>query len=183
MSELAMRFSIILFFSAACIAAGASAAGIPDRNQVRVPDMSGSGSSKSISDSWKYFYFYKTGVSYENAYADFADCYRYLATTAEPNVSLPAFVAWPAQPTEVRRPQAGGYGVVGNLLIDAFADPLRQRAQQVRMRRCLEPKGYKRFPIEKLVWEQLIDRYSEASIATQAKLASGDRPVTQEALN
>ena len=68
------------------------------------------------------------------------------------------------------------YGLVGTVIGGMVAGPIERRFRQSRMRRCMEPRGYERFPATEATWEEIIDNYSPGSIAVQAKLASGPRP-------
>jgi hypothetical protein len=150
---------------------------VPDPATVTVPEIIGGRDENVVKDGWKYFYFWRADTSFEQAYADFSDCYRFLPV-AGGDIMLPAFVTWEdAKVKPIARfyynPQ---YGIVGALIGSMLAGPTERRASQSRMRRCLEPRGYQRFPVAKETWDQIIDGYSLSSIAVSAKLASGSHP-------
>lgn len=170
----------IVFALAALSAAAAPASAQdqppPDPATVTLPDMTPTRDRDVIEDGWKHFYFHKAGVSYAEAYADFAECYRFLPVPGMTNL-LPAFVPW-GEPLVLRpRPPAPNqYGLIGAAIGAMVAGPIERRAHQARLRRCLEPRGYVRYPLDEDRWERLIDNYSEASIARQALAASGPTP-------
>lgn len=148
----------------------------PDPATVTMPDMTPTTDPDVIEDGWKYFYFHRAGVGYAEAYADFAECYRFLPPPAVAG-SLPAFTPW-SEPL-VPRPFVPGpnpYGIIGVGIAALVAGPIERRAFQTRMRRCMETRGYVRYPLRKSAWEQLIEDYSDDSIARQAIAASGPTP-------
>jgi hypothetical protein len=149
----------------------------PDPATVEVPSITGGRDPDVVKDGWKYFYFWRPNTSFEQAYADFADCYRFLPVPGG-DAMLPRFVPW--RQAEARRAAVPNsytaYGLMGAAIGALIAGPIERRASQSRMRRCLEPRGYQRFPAPQPVWEKILDGYSQPSIAVQAKLASGRHP-------
>jgi hypothetical protein len=161
---------------AAAPAARAQAPVPPDPATVQLPDLTPTNEPEVINDGWKYFYFHRAGVTYAQAFADFAECYRFLAFPATA-VDLPTFTPW-GEPIVARsvRPGPTPYGIVGAAIGALVAGSVERRAYQSRLRRCLEPRGYVRYPLRKEVWEQLVDDFSERSLARQALAASGPTP-------
>lgn len=150
---------------------------IPDPATVEMPDLSSANDPALAKDGWMHFYFQKPGVSYEKAYRDIADCYRFLPVPKADGF-LPAFVPWDETPGKKdfhRIPMLVG-GPVGEIMLAMVSGPIERRARQSRMRRCLEPRGYVRYPLSEDAWAKLIDRYSLRSIALQAKAASAPAP-------
>lgn len=173
----ALLGALLLPLAGAAMAQEPGVSAIPDPNTITVPEITGGRDDRVVRNGWKFFYFWRENTTYEQAYADFSDCYRFLPV---PNImpGTPAFVAW-------RRPDGAAirepvynpqYGIVGAIIGSMVAGPLERRASQSRMRRCMEPRGYQRFPATEEVWEQIIDSYSANSIAVKAKIASGPRP-------
>jgi len=163
-------------------AAPAAAQGPPDPATIELPDLTPSRDPEVIANGGKHYYFHKSGVSYAEAYEDFSECYRYLPTPyADPN--LPMFAPWSEKPGVERFQPANNYGLVGMGIAALFLGPIERRARQAPVRRCLETRGYVRYPVAEGVWRQLVDGYSERSIAVQAKAASmptpDARPVTR----
>jgi hypothetical protein len=154
---------------------------LPDPVAINVPDLSSARDAKTVKNGWKYFVFHKAGVSYEEAYADFAECYAFLPTFAGGG-ELPLFIPWgqsETPDTEELKNNGGNFGLVG-MAIGALIDgPLRRRAYQSRMRRCMEPRGYDRYGIDKDVWQEISGNYSAESVAVKAKIASGPKLADQ----
>jgi hypothetical protein len=168
-------FALTLLMGAPSVAASQTITP-PDPATVELPDLTSRDPGVS-GNGWKYFYFHKQSVSYEQAYADFADCYRFLAGL-EPYVRLPLFAPWKepsAAAAGAERPPQNG-GLAGALILSVVTGTLDRRARQSTLRRCMEPRGYVRYAIPENAWEQLVDRYSQRSIALQAKAASGPKP-------
>jgi len=175
-----MKFwAIYAGLASACLVGDIFAAERPDPATIRLPDLTGGSDPKVVANGWKFFYFYGPGVSYEQAYADFSDCYRFLgASDADP--SVPTFVPWTENTPVQKRFSTPSYGVAGNLLITALAGPYIRQITVMRMRRCMEPRGYIRYPMTEDAWNAMVDKYSNASIAVQAKLASGPASRAQQ---
>lgn len=152
----------------------------PDPATLTLPDMTPTRDQGVIRDGWKHFYFHKAGVGYAEAYADFAECYRFLPVPGTASTYFPAFSPW-SEPI-VPRPmpwEPNRFGLVGGVILAIVSGPLERRNYQARLRRCLEPRGYIRYPLAEEVWEALVDRYSPRSIALQALAASGPTPPLQ----
>jgi hypothetical protein len=155
--------------------ASAQTAEPPDPASISLPSLGTGNDPQVIENGWKHFYFHKDGVSYAEAYADFADCYRFLLVPYV-DARLPTFSPWPEKPGVTTFRPVNNYGLVGGVIGAMVEGPLIRRAMQSRLRRCLEPRGYLRYPISEYAWEQLTDNFSAQSIAVQAKAASGPRP-------
>jgi hypothetical protein len=148
----------------------------PDPASVTIPDLSSASDPSFAAQGWKYFFFHKQGISFDKAYSDFEECFRFLPV---PNVSvsLPMFAPWDEKPgVKDLGFVPNNYGLMGAVIGELIAGPLERRAHQSRMRLCLETRGYVRYPLSKAAWERLIDVYSEQSIAMQATAASGPKP-------
>lgn len=170
-----MRIKVALVLLGWASAASAQTVAPPDPATITLPDLTPSRDPQVVENGWKHFYFHKQSVSYEQAYADFADCYRFLLVPYV-NARLPTFAPWPEKPGFTTVQPVNNYGLVGGIIGGMVVGPVIRRAMQARMRRCLEPRGYVRYPIPEEAWEQLTDKFSQGSIALQAKAASGPRP-------
>lgn len=170
-----MRSGLVLAILLGASAASAQPSGPPDPATLVLPDMTPTRDRRVIEDGWRHFYFHKAGVSYEEAWSDFADCYRFLPVAgADP--TLPMFVPWRERSGAGSLPQTASGGLVGGIILAIVSGPLERRDRQSRMRRCMEPRGYVRYPLAAEPWRQLIDDYSRRSIALQARVASGPAP-------
>jgi hypothetical protein len=149
----------------------------PDPTTISLPDMTPTRDRGVIADGWKHFYFHRAGVSYAEAYADFRDCYRFLPVRDALYGYVPGFRLWTRRnAVGPYQPPPNNYGLVGGVILAMIAGPLDRRDRQSRMRRCMEPRGYVRYPLREEIWRQLIDNYSPRSIAMQALAASGPAP-------
>lgn len=163
---------------AAASAAPAQPAAPPDPATIVLPDLTPSRDPEVIANGGKHYYFHKAGVSYAEAYEDFSECYRYLPTPGT-DPSLPMFAPWSEAPGVERYPPANNFGLVGMGIAALFLGPIERRARQAPVRRCMETRGYVRYPVAEKIWRQLIDDYSQRSIAIQAKAASLPAPDAQ----
>jgi hypothetical protein len=150
----------------------------PDPAIVEVPAITEGRDPKVIEDGWKWFYFHRANTSYAQAYADIEDCYRFLPVPNAGGVSFPGFAPWRARADSktVRPPPIGPYGLVGDIIGSIVAGPIERRARQSRMRRCMEPKGYQRYPMSEDNWKRAVNHYSPLTLPVQAKLAAGAAP-------
>ena len=150
--------------------------GLPDPGAIPIPDLSGGRDPAVVSNGWKYFYYWRADTSFAAAFADFSECYRFMPV-ANSSPGVPMFAPWEDKPaTEIVTRGIQPYGLVGAVIGEIVAGPLVRRAHQSRLRRCMEPRGYQRYPLQERRWEQLTDNFSPASIAMQAKAASGPAP-------
>ena len=149
----------------------------PDPASLVLPSLDGSDPSVAR-EGWKYFHFHKAGVTYEQAYADFAECYRFMPSSSVTSGKLPMFVPGVERQGTRTAPNTNSYGLVGMAISAMLDGPLIRRSRQSRLRRCLEPRGYVRYPIPKESWQKLFD-VTDESIALQAKAASLPKPNSQ----
>lgn len=145
----------------------------PDPATVAVPDLSRSGDPQVVANGWKYFFFQKDGVSFAEAHADLADCFRFLAPNSWQSVKLGRFVPWESRPGRKAEYAPNNYGLVGALIGAMVEGTLVRRDYQSKMRRCMEPRGYTRYGVAEEIWENVTKLPQDQSIAVQAKIASG----------
>ena len=163
---------------ALAITVPAAAQDIPDRASVTVPEISGGRDAQVVRNGQKYYYFWREGVTYEEAYTDLADCFRFLPRAEGRAALLPMFIAWRGAPEDRddTAPPVNNYGLVGALIGALLDSSGTDRVRQGRLQVCLEPLGYQRFPVAKDTWKEINDGFSPQSIAVMAKIASGPRP-------
>jgi hypothetical protein len=140
-----------------------------------IPDLSGSRMPSVVKDGWKFFFFHRSGVSFADAHADFSDCYRFIAPSGYVDVIESSFVPWREESTRRDRAVRNGYAPLGGVIMKVFnlEDSLAQGDRQAKMRRCMEPRGYKRYGVAKGIWEKMANMQVEEAISMQAKIASG----------
>ena len=146
---------------------------LPDPAAVVVPDLSGSDRPEVIKDGWKYFFFWKDGVRFEEAHADLADCRRFLHPNSWQDVHLKRFVPWDSRPGRRTVAATGNYGLVGAVIAGIVEGSLQHRDYQANMRSCMEPRGYTRYGVAARIWKNVTSLPQDQSIAVQAKIASG----------
>jgi len=147
---------------------------LPDPATVVVPDLSHSGDPQVVANGWKFFFFRREGVSYAEAGADLADCYRFLGKAEALATGLPHFVAWEDRSQKGRATYAPNpYGLVGAAMLAMFEGTLDRRDRQSRMRRCMETRGYTRYGVAEAVWQAVVALPPAQAIAIQAKIAAG----------
>lgn len=163
-------------FAQASDAVPSSESKLPDPATITIPDLTGGRDPQVIKNGWKYFYFWRADTSFEQAHTDFVDCYRFLPKGGG-NALLPGFGRWGgSEDLKKTTTDVNNYGLVGVAIGAIIAGPLERRARQSRLRRCMEPRGYQRYPLQEIRWETLTDNFSSQSITLQAKAASGPRP-------
>lgn len=168
----------VMLLLAAPAAGQSSAPALPDPATIAVPDLSGGRDPAVVKDGAKYYVFWRADTSYQQAYADFADCYRFTPMGDINAPLLPMFIAWRGAPEARDDTPASdhGYGLVGDImgaLLFGSAVPL---ATQGRLHVCLAPLGYQRFPVPKATWKAMNEERVADPAALRAKIASGPRP-------
>jgi hypothetical protein len=143
-----------------------------DPATIAVPDISmpsdKSAAGDLIANGWKYSFFHKPGVSFDAAMRDVGFCYRFFRI--ENFIVLGSFAAWGERQKSPDRMTAGG--IIGGAVEDMTArDILRSR-----WRRCMETRGYARYPMAQKIWEALLKDDPARSVPVFAKLASGPTP-------
>ncbi|HEX4694168.1 hypothetical protein [Sphingomonas sp.] len=130
-----------------------------------------------IDNGWKYFFLHKQGVAFDAALGDIAFCYRYVPPVVV--TRLPDYAGWskgaPAPKPDYYRAFTQ-YGLVGVGIGALIEGTLDRRDRQSRMRRCMETRGYKRYPMAEETWENLWKGDPKTTIPILAKLASGPKP-------
>lgn len=175
MDRTTRHFAALALAAATVPGAASGQVAPPDPATIAVPDLSGSADSAVVENGWKYFFYHREATSFEEAYADIADCYRFLAPAGWANVRIPRFVPWVERSPAERA--ATGYfehsGLVGLAIGGMIEGTLTRRDRQSKMRRCMEPRGYTRYGVAEEIWENVADMSPAEGIAVQAKIASG----------
>lgn len=170
----------VIFFLSIILSGGQAHAqmpDIPDENTIVVPDLSKSSDPGVVKEGWKYFVFQRHGVTFQEAHADFSDCYRFMQPVGWSMANTDHFIPWNRAPSNVSRQRAGympnNYGVMEGVILGMADDVLARRAYQAKMRACMEPRGYIRYGVAQQIWTGISKLLPEQWIAVQAKIASG----------
>lgn len=147
---------------------------LPDPATITVPDLSGSKAPEVVKDGWKFFFFHKPGVSFANAHADFSDCYRFIAPTGYGDTIVGTFVPWREEDIRTDRDVNTGYAPLGGVIMRVFniEGSMARGDRQMKMRRCMETRDYKRYGVARDIWEKMAAMEAGEAIAMQAKIAS-----------
>ena len=144
-----------------------------DPPTIEVPSLDFTPTASDQKSYIKYFYFYKPGVSFEQARADIAECYQAM----KPPHPMPTVLQLDdIQPGTGQRPQSSNYGPVGDLIGGFLAASMNFHGSQARFRMCMGFKDYMRYGATKDLWQQLAGGDAAHPIAVQAKVASGPQP-------
>lgn len=130
---------------------------------------------KVVKSGQKYFYFFKSGVSYNQALGDLTDCYRFLEWGGDWR-PLPAMVLREVSPSTVEPgpPMVGG--ILGALIGPSIRNSQSRQVRNARLRRCMEPRGYVRYPLSETDWKWLVADFSPERLPLLARYASGPQP-------
>lgn len=151
----------------------------PDAAAVTVPDMTFTPAKADIRRFDDYFYFHKSGVSYERAFADLDQCRMYGQMT-QFVAPLPAYVPLGGDPVKAPGPRHWNMflmdGIVGALIADIIiANAMEDRAIATS-RRCMAYKGYRRYGTSRNIFKQIDSGADTEKLARKALIASGPAP-------
>jgi hypothetical protein len=151
---------------------------LPDPASIATPDVTPSSDPKIRENGYKFYYFHRSDVSFEEAYQDLRECRTHLVSGGP--AALPGFIPWGEQH---QREKVEGTPLVGGLVVGAIAAvviPKMIRGQQSnKMRRCMGTRGYDRYAIPEETWNLLNEGDEQQLIQLQAKLASGPKPADE----
>src|SRR4051812_38775616 len=120
----------------------------PDPATVTVPDLAFKPSKSDPRGYDDYFYFHKSDVSYERAFADMDQC-RIQGQMAQIVAPIPRFIPLGGEP--VNRPERdrwapfAQYGVIGMVMADIIIASVQEDLEIATGRKCLAYKGYHRY--------------------------------------
>lgn len=130
---------------------------------------------KILGDGYKFFYFHKRGVSFEQAGLDLTQCRAHLATADL--IALPNFIPFGEHnSTPVKAPMLSPYGLVGNALSAIIAPKAERGLDNNKLRRCMGTRGYVRYALSEETWKAINTGEETQIIQMQAILASGPQP-------
>src|SRR5688500_11583484 len=110
---------------------------LPDPATIVVPDLSGSEKPEVVKEGSKYFLLHQAGVSFEQAHADFSECFLFLQPNSWETVHINRFVPWVSKAGRKTVPSRNPYGLVGVILVAAVEGGLNHRDYQAKMRVCM----------------------------------------------
>jgi hypothetical protein len=152
----------------------------PDPASISVPHMPAVVEHNEAGDYDAYFYFYKPGVSYKSAFADYDQCRMYALTTKSVAVP-PRFVPLGSDVIQEKKttPAYWGYGVVGIIISEIFVEQDRRDTDRATIKRCMAYKGYLRYGTSEAIWTEINAGDDAESVARKALIASGPKPAAE----
>ncbi len=130
---------------------------------------------KVVADGHKFFFFHRADTSFAEAYSDIRECRSFIRRGAFPPQS--EFVPWVEPAQRPVQSTTSPYGLVGAVIGSIIMPKLNRGLDNNMLRRCMEPRGYLRFPLPESSWSMINESADEQqNILMQAKLASGPVP-------
>jgi hypothetical protein len=148
----------------------------PDPASISIPSMSKAADPSDARDYDEHFYFHKSGVTYETAFADLDECRMYARMT---NIvaTPPKFVPLGSGDVQARTtPVLLNYGIVGYLVGAYFIAQAERDSDRATMNRCMAYKGYSRYGTSEAIWSQINAGSDGDKLARGALIASGPKP-------
>lgn len=125
-----------------------------------------------------YYYFHKSGVSYEHAFADLEQC-RVYAAMAQLIPRMPTVIPVgdvPVRTDGVRFGTPSPFGYVGGAFANSLIAAGEEENSTATNRRCMTYKGYRRFGTSRALFKQIDGGGDAEKEARKALLASGVEP-------
>ena len=169
--------SILACHAVPAVAQDDIAASLPDPATIKVPDVAPSNDPKVIGDGYKFYYFHNPSVTFAEAYVDLRECRLHLVRAGF--AKLPGFIPFVATNRNKTIHTTPNFGLVGAGLSAIISPKLIRGVQSNTMRRCMEPRGYARYPVPEPVWQTLNEGDEQQILLMQAKLASGPTPAAE----
>ena len=139
-----------------------------------------------IEDYEKYYYFFRSQTSFEEALTDLRECDAHSRGLFRGNYVPDTGVAV----AQYGALAGAAGGVIAGLMMDAILGPAElRRKRRINMRRCMSFKGYARIGLDKEVWEEfnfeegareVAEADRQQMIVRQALVASRARPEVEE---
>ncbi len=154
----------------------------PDPAHITVPDLNFAPSPHDIKNFDSHYYFYKTGVSYEAAFADLDECRMYSLASDFVVFKPPKFIplgddiAGDGSRKDVTSTSLWRRAFSQGILIAAIAEQAHEDDVLETTNRCMAYRGYARYGVSRDIADE-IDAGSDAEkLARQALIASGPKP-------
>jgi len=151
----------------------------PDPASVVVPDMSAAPDPDDASDYDTHFYFHKTGVSYQAAFADIDECRLYALTTKSLN-RTPSFAPLGSDAIRERTtPIFLTFGILGDIVASFFVAQEQRDTDRATTKQCMAYKGYSRYGTSAAIWSNINSGSNPEKVARAALIASGPKPAAE----
>lgn len=134
---------------------------------------------KDLGSERKFYVFHKPGVSVEQATADLKFCWHFLPRGG--TIAGGMFIIRETRYIPISRYRYDPSvlrPLVHAAIVSIIDGPIERSMRQLRMFRCMVPRGYDRYRTSEAVWLQLNSGDQEQSIKMQAAIAAGPVPPT-----
>jgi hypothetical protein len=149
---------------------------LPEPASISVPDVATS-DPKVLAQGHKFFFFHRADTSFADAVSDIATCRSFMRRGELRPLSK--FIPWEEPASRAAQRAVSPYGLVGAVISSIITPKLDRGADNNILRRCMEPRGYQRFPVAEAIWNDMNgEKDEQRNILMQAKLASGPEPST-----
>jgi len=152
----------------------------PDPATVKIPDLNFTPRSSDSDDYDEYYYFYKQGTSYAQAFADLDQC-RLVSLETQLVSVPPKFVPLGSDMVADRSrmdlsPAWMMYGIAGGITVELIVRPAEDDNTRENDKRCMAYKGYSRYGTTSDIWHKINVGSVGDDLARQALIASGPKP-------
>lgn len=151
--------------------------GLPDPDSISLPSVAAD-DPKVIKEGYKFFYFHRPENTFSEALADVAECRSFMHHGVYPPQS--SFIPWVEPAKRPVRTDYLDFNLVKTVLAAIILPKLNRGLDNNIVRRCMEPRGYKRYPLPEASWKAINEGEEVDNILKQAKLASGPAPTAPE---
>jgi hypothetical protein len=147
----------------------------PNATSITVPDVAGfKPTPKDVRNFGDYFYFHKSGVSYERAFADLEQC-RINAAMAQVTALVPTVMPLGDAPTTAPK-LSQNYFLFGGPLMNILIAEAEDENGAATNRKCMAYKGYRRYGTSRVLFKQVDSGTTAEKQARRALIASGPVP-------
>ena len=156
----------------------------PDPAGIAVPDMTVPQDKSDARRFDDYYYFYKPGVVYERAFADFDQC-RIDGILTPMFAPVPVFVPiggdaiTPLRPSDDFARMTLTFGNLGGIIAGTLIAEGEIENTAGTNRKCLFYKGYKRYGTSRKIFNDIKAGTEQEQIARKALIASGAAPQSE----
>ena len=151
----------------------------PDSTTITVPDMTFTPGKADLRRFDEYFYFHKSGVSYERAFADLDQCRMY-SQMAQLVPLMPRYIPLGGDPVKTPGPSSWNafpmFGLVGVLMADIIVADVTEDLAIATGRKCMAYKGYQRYGTSRKIFKQIDSGTDTEKLTRKALIASGPEP-------
>lgn len=162
---------------------------VPTVDQVAMPDLTFTEDQEDRDNYEKYYYFNRPDTDFGTALADVRECDAHARGLYRGNF-YPGSSQTNAAAMQYGALAGAAGGLIAGVMMDAIMGPAElRRKRRINIRRCMAFKGYRRFGLDKTLWEEfnfeegtgsVAEADRQRMLAQQARVAAGPQPVAEE---